>query len=189
MSTGSPYSQCCLRHLNGIPIKNTDILNLRENETAALWCRTGLKLGEQDRALARLGANLQGAAEAMVSACWRQDLNMPMGPSVSFGSGERASRCDAKCQTATKRFKHPIRSTVIHEKSSETTSCKSSVPSARWPRLSRATETPQRSKTGGTVINVTQQMDFPRATRRNGKRREWKNRSIFASRTSRPDSL
>ena len=67
-------------------------------------------------------------------------------------------RC--KCQTATKRFKHPIRSTVIHEKPSETTSCKSSVPFARWPRLSRATETPQRSKTGGTVINVTQQMDF-----------------------------
>ena len=63
-----------------------------------MWCRTGLKLGEQDRAPARLGANLQGAAEEMVSACWRQDLNMPVGPSVSFGSGERASRCDANAR-------------------------------------------------------------------------------------------
>ena len=34
----------------------------------------------------------------MVSSCWRQDLNMPVGPSVSFGSGERASRCDASAR-------------------------------------------------------------------------------------------
>ena len=38
-------------------------MTLRDYETAALWFRAGLTLGEQERAVARLWASLQGPAK------------------------------------------------------------------------------------------------------------------------------
>ena len=46
MSLGSMESQYGLRHNNGVPVWNGDILT-RDYETAALWFRAGLQLGEQ----------------------------------------------------------------------------------------------------------------------------------------------
>ena len=63
MSSGSTESQYGLRHNNGVPVWNGDILTLRGYGTAALWFRAGLKPGEQERAVARLWANLQGPAK------------------------------------------------------------------------------------------------------------------------------
>ena len=74
MSSGSTESQCGLRHINGVPVWNGDILTLRDSETAALWFRAGLKPGEQERALARLWANLQGPAKEVVRMCKPQDF-------------------------------------------------------------------------------------------------------------------
>ena len=44
------------------------MLTLRDYETAALWFRAGLKPGEQERAVARLWANLQKPAKEVVRA-------------------------------------------------------------------------------------------------------------------------
>ena len=54
MSSGSTESQYGLRRVNGVPVRNGDILTLRDYETTALCCRAGLKPGEQGRAVARL---------------------------------------------------------------------------------------------------------------------------------------
>ena len=62
MSSGSTESQYGLRHVNGVPVWDGDILTLGDSETAALLFRAGLKPGEQERAVARLWANLQGPA-------------------------------------------------------------------------------------------------------------------------------
>ena len=43
-------------------------------ETAALWTRVGLKPGEQERAVARLWANLQGPAKEVVRMCKPRDF-------------------------------------------------------------------------------------------------------------------
>ena len=67
-------SQYGLRHINGVPVWNGDILTLREYETAGLWFRAGLKPGEQERAVARLWANLQGPAQEVVRMCNPQDF-------------------------------------------------------------------------------------------------------------------
>ena len=66
MSLGSTESQYGLRRNNGVPVWNGDMLTLRDYETAALWFRAGLKSGEQERAGARLWANLQGPAKEVV---------------------------------------------------------------------------------------------------------------------------
>ena len=50
------------------------MLTLRDYETAALWFRAGLKPGEQERAVARLWANLQGPAKEVVRMCKPQDF-------------------------------------------------------------------------------------------------------------------
>ena len=71
MSSVSTESQYGLRHINGVPIWNGDILTLRDYETAALWFSAGLKPGEQERAVARLWANLQGPAKEV---CNPQDF-------------------------------------------------------------------------------------------------------------------
>ena len=68
MSSVSTESQYGLRHTNGVPVWNGDILT-RDYETAALWFRAGLKPGEQERAVARLCANLQGNAKEVVRMC------------------------------------------------------------------------------------------------------------------------
>ena len=49
-------------------------MSLRNYETAALWFRAGLKPGEQERAVARLWANLQGPAKEVVRMCKPQDF-------------------------------------------------------------------------------------------------------------------
>ena len=49
-------------------------LTLRDYETAALWFRAGLKPGDQERAVARLWANLQGPAKEVVRMCKPQDF-------------------------------------------------------------------------------------------------------------------
>ena len=69
MSSGSTESQYGLRHINGVPVWNGDMLTLRDYETATLCFRAGLKLGEQERAVARLWANLQGLAKEVVRMC------------------------------------------------------------------------------------------------------------------------
>ena len=74
MSSVSTESQHCLRQVNGVPVWNGDILALRDYETAALWFRVGLKPGEQERAVARLWANLQGPAKEVVRMCKPQDF-------------------------------------------------------------------------------------------------------------------
>ena len=73
MSSGSTESQYGLRHVHGVPVWDGDILTLRDNETAALWFRAGLKSGEQESAVARLLANLQGPAKEVVRMCKLQD--------------------------------------------------------------------------------------------------------------------
>ena len=67
MSTGSSESQYGLRHVICVPVWNGDILTCRDYDTAALRFRAGLKPGEQDRAVARLWANLQGLAKEVVA--------------------------------------------------------------------------------------------------------------------------
>ena len=69
MSSVSMESQYGLRHINGVPVWNGDILTLRDYETAALWFGADLKPGEQERAVARLWANLQGPAIEVVRMC------------------------------------------------------------------------------------------------------------------------
>ena len=67
-------SQYGLRHINGVLVWNGDILTLRDYETAVLWFTTGLKPGEQERAVARLWADLQGPAKEVVRMCKSQDF-------------------------------------------------------------------------------------------------------------------
>ena len=67
MSTGSSESQYGLRHVSCVPVWNGDILTCRDYDTAALRFRAGLKPGEQNRAVARLWANLQGPAKEVVA--------------------------------------------------------------------------------------------------------------------------
>ena len=74
MSSGSAESQYGLRHVNGVPVWNGDILTHRDYETAALWFSAGLKPGEQERAAARLWANMQGPAQELVRMCRPQDF-------------------------------------------------------------------------------------------------------------------
>ena len=74
MSLGSTESQYGLRHNNGVPVWNGDILTLRNSETAALWFRAGLKPSEQEQAVAPLWADLQGPAKEMVRMCKPQDF-------------------------------------------------------------------------------------------------------------------
>ena len=66
-----------------MPVWNGDILTPRDNETAALWFRAGLKPGEQERAVARLWANLQGPAKEVVRMCKPQDFEDARGVEVS----------------------------------------------------------------------------------------------------------
>ena len=61
-------------YINGVPVWNGDISTLRDYETAALWFRAGLTPGEQERAVARLWANLQGPAKEVVRMCKPQDF-------------------------------------------------------------------------------------------------------------------
>ena len=74
MSSGSTKSQCGLRHVNGVPVRDGDILTLRDFETATLWFKADLKPGEQERAVARLWANLQEPAIEVVRTCRPQDF-------------------------------------------------------------------------------------------------------------------
>ena len=74
MSSGSTESQYDMRHVNGVPFWNGDMLTLRDSETAALWFRAGLKPGEQERAVARLWADLQGPAKEVVRMRKPQDF-------------------------------------------------------------------------------------------------------------------
>ena len=84
MSTGSQESQYGLRHVNGEPVWNGDMLTARDYETAALWYRAGLKPGKQDRAVARLWAALQRPAKEVVRACRRQDCEDARGAERLF---------------------------------------------------------------------------------------------------------
>ena len=74
MSSVSTESQYGLRHITGVPVWNGDILTLRDFEKAVLWFRAGLKPGEQERAVARLWANLRGPAKEVVRMCKPQDF-------------------------------------------------------------------------------------------------------------------
>ena len=110
MSSVSTESQYGLRHINGVPVWNGHILTLRDYETAALWFRAGLKPGEQERAVARLWANLQGPANEVVRMCKPQD----------FENARGVDRC--LCLTPTRKYRRMIKLDEDHEKSSETVS-------------------------------------------------------------------
>ena len=75
----SSESQYGLRHINGVPVWNGDFLTLRDYKTAALWFRAGLKPCEQERAVSRLWANLQGPAKEVVRMCKPQDFENARG--------------------------------------------------------------------------------------------------------------
>ena len=91
----STEAQYGLRHDNGVSVWEGDILTLRDYETAALCFRAHLKPGEQERAVARLWANLQEPAKEVVRTCKPQDFE---------------------------DYKRMIKSDVAQVKSSETTS-------------------------------------------------------------------
>ena len=96
MSSGSTKSQHGLRRVNGVQLWNGDILTLRNNETASLRFRAGLKPGEQERAVARLWANLQGPAKEVVRVCKPQDFEDARGVERLLRIlRERPSRIDA----------------------------------------------------------------------------------------------
>ena len=122
MSSGSTDSQYGLRHVHGVPVWDGDILTLRDCETAALWFRAGLKLGELERAVARLCANLQGPAKEVVRTCRSQDFEDARGVErlLSISRDSLSHRC--RCLMLTRRYKRMIKPDVGQEKSSETTS-------------------------------------------------------------------
>ena len=95
MSLGSTESQYGLRHVNGVPIRNGE-----------LWFSAGLKCGEQERAVARLWANLQGLAKEVVRICKPQHFEDARGV-------ERLLRILRES---------PLASMPVQEKSSETIS-------------------------------------------------------------------
>ena len=55
------------------------MLTVRDDETAALWLRARLKPGEQEPAVTRLRANLQGRANEVVRMCKPQDFESEKG--------------------------------------------------------------------------------------------------------------
>ena len=122
MSSVSTESQYGLRHINGVPVWNGDILTLRDYETAALWFRAGLKPGEQERAVARLWANLQRPAKEVVSNVQTSRLKMHEELSVSFVSCEKALPHRRLCLTPTRKYRRMIKLDEDQEKSSETMS-------------------------------------------------------------------
>ena len=87
------------------------ILTLRDYETASLWFRAGLKLGEQERAVARQWANLQLPAKEVVRTCKPQDFE-----------DARVERLLGILPHAYMKIQGTIKSDVGHVKSSETTS-------------------------------------------------------------------
>ena len=119
MSSGSTESQYGLRHINGVPSWNGDILTYRDYETAALWFRPGLKPGEQERAVARLWANLQGPAKEVVRMCKPQDFEDARGVERLLETA-LSHRC--LCLTFTRIYRRMIKSDVDQERSSDTAS-------------------------------------------------------------------
>ena len=103
----TPNSQYGLRHVNGVPGWNEDIWTLRDHQRAALWYRAGLKPREQDRAMARLWAKLQGPAKEVVRVCKAQDIEDARGverlrrifrePSIAARIHRRLHRARAAC--------------------------------------------------------------------------------------------
>ena len=122
MSLGSTESQYGLGHKNGVPVWNVDILTLRDYETAALWFRAGLKPGEQERAVARLWANLQGPAKKWFECANLKNLKMHEELSASFVFCEKVLSHRCLCLTLTRKYRRMIKSDEDQEKSSETIS-------------------------------------------------------------------
>ena len=109
---GFSESQYGLRHVSCVLVWNGDILTCRDYDTAALWFRAGLKPGEQDRAVARLCANLQGLAKEEVRTCRPQDFEDARGVERVL----RILRKRCLCQTRARRFMRAIKSGVGEEK-------------------------------------------------------------------------
>ena len=122
MSSVSTESQYGLRHINGVPLWNGDILTLRDYETAALWFRAGLKPGEQERAVARLWANLQGPAKEVVRMCKPQDFEDARGVERLLRILREALSHRCLCLTPTRKYRRMIKLDEDQEKSSETIS-------------------------------------------------------------------
>ena len=121
MSPGSTESQYGLRQVNCVPVWNGEILTLRDYETAALGFRAGLKPGEQERAVARLWANLQGPAKEVVRMCKPQDFEDARGAERLLRIlRDSPHRC--LCLTPTRKNRRMIKLDEDQEKSSETIS-------------------------------------------------------------------
>ena len=93
--TGSTESQYGLRHVNGVPVWNGDMLTLYA--TAALWFRAGSKPGEQDR----YGSSVGKLAGTCVGSADFGTLRMAEGSNASFVSCETALWHRCLCQTLT----------------------------------------------------------------------------------------
>ena len=122
MSSVSTESQYGLRHINGVPVWNGGILTHRDSETAALWFRAGLKPGEQERAVARLWANLQDLRKKWFECANLKISKMHEELSVSFVSCEKALSHRCLCLTPTRKYRRMIKLDEDQEKSSVTIS-------------------------------------------------------------------
>ena len=107
MSLGSTESPYGLRHLNGVPVWDGDILT-RDYETAALWFKTD----EQERAVARLWANLQGPAKEVVRTCKPQDFEDARGVERLLSILRDSPLSSMPMPDATGRYKRTIKSDV-----------------------------------------------------------------------------
>ena len=96
-------------------------MTLRVYETAALWFRAGLKPGEQERAVARSCANLQGPSKEVVECANLKTLKMHEELSASvFCEKALSHRC--LCLTLKRKYRRIIKSDFDQVRSSETTS-------------------------------------------------------------------
>ena len=122
-SSGSTESQYGLRHVNGVPVWDGGILTLRDYETAALWFRAGLKPGEQERAVARLWANLQDQRKQWFERVKPQDFEDARGVERLLSILRDSQLASMPVPDAYKKIQayDHIRD-VGQEKSSETTS-------------------------------------------------------------------
>ena len=115
MSSCSTEWQYGLRHVNGVPVWDGDILT-RDYETAALWFRAGLKPGLV------CGQTCRDLRKKWLGCEYLKTLKMHGELSASFVSCETTLSHRCWCLMLARRYKRMIKSDVGQEKSSETTS-------------------------------------------------------------------
>ena len=186
MSSLSTESQSGLRHVNGVPVWDGDIVTLRDYETTALWFRAGLKPGEQEGAVARLWANLQGPTKEVVRMCKPQDFEdarrvgrllriLRDSPLASMPVPDAFNKIQAYDQIR-RRPGEVIGDYIVREQHRGPPTC---------PKL------PRRQNWSTTPRSPSHLLKFlsTRMLLRNGRRRRHFDRSTVATRTNQSDSL